>query len=147
MYKKYCTYNKKEVSLKKYISFIISLFCIPILNIICMKVFDYINGRIQATFNIKYIIVLTIIKLIVILFLGFMLAYYFYFVSNQQKKTVGIFFIIEIFMIAIYIVTKKYYFSINSVYFYDLNILYFFLLLGENIFCFYIKTMNYIKNL
>lgn len=69
-----------------------------------------------------------------IILLGFMLVYYFNFVSKQEKKTLGIFFLIEIFLLAIYIVTKKYYLQENFFYLYDLNALYFFLLIGENIF-------------
>lgn len=120
--------------MKKYINFIISLFCFPILNLVCTKVFGYINGRIQATFDIKYMIILDIVKILMILFLGFMLAYYFNFSSKQEKKTFGIFLLIEIFLLAIYIVTKKYYLQENFFYLYDLNTLYFFLLIGENIF-------------
>ena len=120
--------------MKKYISFIISLFCFLTLNLVCTKVFGYINGRIQATFDIKYMIILDIVKILMILFLGFMLAYYFNFSSKQEKKTLGIFFLIEIFILAIYIVTKKYYFQENFFYLYDLNALYFFLLIGGNIF-------------
>lgn len=120
--------------MKKYISFIISLFCFPTLNLVCTKVFGYINGRIQATFDIKYMIILDIVKILMILFLGFMLAYYFNFSSKQEKKTLGIFFLIEIFILAIYIVTKKYYLQENFFYLYDLNALYFLLLIGENIF-------------
>ena len=120
--------------MKKYISFIISLFCFPTLNLVCTKVFGYINGRIQATFDIKYMIILDIVKILMILFLGFMLAYYFNFSSKQEKKTLGIFFLVEIFVFAIYIVIKKYYLQENFVYLYDFNALYFFLLIGENIF-------------
>lgn len=120
--------------MKKYISFIISLFCFPTLNLVCTKVFGYINGRIQATFDIKYMIILDIVKILMILFLGFMLAYYFNFSSKQEKKTLGIFFLIEIFILAIYIVTKKYYLQENFFYLYDLNALYFLLLIEENIF-------------
>ncbi len=120
--------------MKKYINFIISLFCFPILNLVCTKVFGYINGRIQATFDIKYMIILDIVKILMILFLGFMLAYYFNFSSKQEKKTLGIFFLVEIFILAIYIVTKKYYLQENFFYLYDLNSLYFFLLIGGNIF-------------
>lgn len=120
--------------MKKYISFIISLFLFPILNLVCTKVFGYINGRIRATFDIKYMIILDIVKILMIFFLGFMLAYYFNFSSKQEKKTLGIFFLIEIFILAIYIVTKKYYLQENFFYLYDLNALYFLLLIGENIF-------------
>lgn len=120
--------------MKKYISFIISLICFPTLNLVCTKVFGYINGRIQATFDIKYMIILDIVKILMILFLGFMLAYYFNFSSKQEKKTLGIFFLVEIFIFAIYIVIKKYYLQENFVYLYDFNALYFFLLIGENIF-------------
>lgn len=120
--------------MKKYISFIISLFCFPTLNLVCTKVFGYINGRIQATFDIKYMIILDIVKILMILFLGFMLAYYFNFSSKQEKKTLGIFFLVEIFIFAIYIVIKKYYLQENFVYIYDFNALYFLLLIGENIF-------------
>lgn len=120
--------------MKKYISFIISLFCFPILNLACTKVFGYINGRIQATFDIKYMIILDIVKILMIILLGFMLAYYMNFSSKLSKKTLGIFFLVEIFIFAIYIVIKKYYLQENFVYLYDLNALYFFLLIGENIF-------------
>lgn len=120
--------------MKKYISFIISLFCFPTLNLVCTKVFGYINGRIQATFDIKYMIILDIVKILMILFLGFMLAYYFNFSSKQEKKTLGIFFLVEIFILAIYIVIKKYYLRENFYYLYNLNALYFFLLIGGNIF-------------
>lgn len=120
--------------MKKYINFLISLFLFPILNLICIKVFGYIKGRIQATFDIKYMIILDIVKILMILFLGFMLAYYFNFSSKQEKKTLGIFLLIEIFILAIYIVTKKYYLQENFFYLYDLNALYFLLLIGENIF-------------
>ena len=120
--------------MKKYIHFLISLFLFPTLNLVCTKVFGYINGRIQATFDIKYMIILDIVKILMILFLGFMLAYYFNFSSKQEKKTLGIFFLIEIFILAIYIVTKKYYLQENFFYLYDLNALYFLLLIGENIF-------------
>ena len=120
--------------MKKYISFIISLFCFPILNLVCTKVFGYINGRIQATFDIKYMIILDIVKILMILFLGFMLAYYFNFSSKQEKKTFGIFLLIEIFLLAIYIVIKKYYLQENFFYLYDLNALYFLLLIGGNTF-------------
>ena len=120
--------------MKKYINFLISLFLFLILNLICIKVFGYIKGRIQATFDIKYMIILDIVKILMILFLGFMLAYYFNFSSKQEKKTLGIFLLIEIFILAIYIVTKKYYLQENFFYLYDLNALYFLLLIGENIF-------------
>lgn len=120
--------------MKKYIHFLISLFCFPILNLVCTKVFGYINGRIQATFDIKYMIILYIVKILMILFLGFMLAYYFNFSSKQEKKTLGIFLLVEIFIFAIYIVIKKYYLQENFFYLYDLNALYFFLLIGGNTF-------------
>ncbi len=120
--------------MKKYISFIISLFCFPILNLICIKIFGYINGRIQATFDIKYMIILDIVKILMIILLGFMLAYYMNFSCKLSKKTLGIFFLIEIFIFAIYIVTKKYYLQENFFYLYDLNALYFFLLIGGNTF-------------
>ena len=120
--------------MKKYIHFLISLFLFPILNLVCTKVFGYINGRIQATFDIKYMIILDIVKILMIMLLGFMLAYYFNFSSKQEKKTLGIFFLVEIFILAIYIVTKKYYLQENFFYLYDLNSLYFLLLIGENIF-------------
>ena len=124
----------QEFILKKYIHFLISLFCFPTLNLICIKIFEHINGRLQATFDIKYMIILDIVKILMILFLGFMLAYYFNFSSKQENKTLGIFFLIEIFILAIYIVTKKYYLQENFFYLYDLNALYFLLLIGENIF-------------
>ena len=124
----------QEFILKKYIHFLISLFCFPTLNLICIKIFGYINGRIQATFDIKYMIILDIVKILMILFLGFMLAYYFNFSSKQEKKSLGIFLLIEIFLLAIYIVIKKYYLQENFFYLYDLNALYFLLLIGENIF-------------
>lgn len=120
--------------MKKYIHFLISLFLFPILNLVCTKVFGYINGRIQATFDIKYMIILDIVKILMIIFLGFMLAYYINFSSKQEKKTLGIFFLVEIFILAIYIVTKKYYLQENFFYLYDLNSLYFLLLIGGNIF-------------
>ena len=120
--------------MKKNIYFIISLFLFPILNLICIKVFGYINGRIQETFDIKYMIILDIAKILMILFLGFILAYYFNFARKLSKKTLGIFLIIEIFILAIYIVIKKYYLQENFVYLYDFNTLYFFLLIGEDIF-------------
>lgn len=72
--------------MKKYINFIISFFYFPILNLVCLKFFGYINEKIQATFDIKYMIVLAIVKIIMILFLGFMLAYYFNFASKLSKK-------------------------------------------------------------
>ena len=125
--------------MKKYINFIISLFLFPILNLICIKVFGYINGRIQATFDIKYMIILDIVKILMIILLGFMLAYYFNFVSKQEKKTLGIFFLIEIFILIIYIVTKKYYLQKNFFYLYDLNVLYFLLLIGGNTFLIFNK--------
>ena len=125
--------------MKKYISFIISLFCFPALNLICKKFFDYINVRLQATFDIKYMIVLDVAKILMILFLGFMLAYYFNFSSKQEKKTLGIFFLIEIFLLAIYIVIKKYYLQENFFYLYNLNALYFLLLIGGNIFLIFNK--------
>lgn len=138
--------------MKKYIHFLISLFCFPILNLVCMEVFGYINGRIQATFDIKYMIILYIVKILMIVFLGFMLAYYFNFSSKQEKKTLGVFFLIEIFILAIYIVTKKYYLQENFFYLYDLNAIYFLLLIGGNIFLLlhqkqWIKIMNYSKGL
>lgn len=120
--------------MKKYINFIISLFLFPILNLICIKIFEHINGRIQATFDIKYMIILDIVKILMIILLGFMLAYYMNFSSKLSKKTLGIFFLVEIFIFAIYIVIKKYYLQENFVNLYDLNALYFFLLIGENIF-------------
>ena len=124
----------QEFILKKYIHFLISLFCFPTLNLICIKIFEHINGRLQATFDIKYMIILDIVKILMILFLGFMLAYYTNFSSKLSKKTLGIFLLIEIFILAIYIVTKKYYLQENFFYLYDLNALYFLLLIGENIF-------------
>lgn len=120
--------------MKKYINFIIVLFLFPILNLISLKIFGYIGGRIQATFDIKYMIILALLKIIMILFLGFMLAYFFNFASKLSKKSAGIFFLIEIFVLVIYMVTKKYYLPENFFYLYDFNVLYFFLLLGENIF-------------
>ena len=122
--------------MKKYINFLISLFLFPIINLICIKVFGYINGRIQATFDIKYMIILDIVKILMIILLGFMLAYYMNFSCKLSKKTLGIFLLIEIFIFAIYIVIKKYYLQENFVYLYDFNALYFFLLIGENIFLF-----------
>lgn len=126
--------------MKKYIHFLISLFCFPTLNLVCTKVFGYINGRIQATFDIKYMIILDIVKILMIILLGFMLVYYFNFVSKQEKKTLGIFFLIEIFLLAIYIVTKKYYLQENFFYLYDLNVLYFLLLIGGNTFLLFNKN-------
>lgn len=120
--------------MKKYINFLISLFLVPVLNLICIKVFGYINGRIQATFDIKYMIILDIVKILMILFLGFMLAYYMNFSCKLSKKTLGIFLLIEIFILAIYIVIKKYYLQENFFYLYDFNILYFLLLIGGNTF-------------
>ena len=79
-------------------------------------------------------IILDIVKILMIILLGFMLAYYFNFSSKQEKKTLGIFFLVEIFILAIYIVTKKYYLQENFFYLYDLNSLYFLLLIGGNIF-------------
>lgn len=125
--------------MKKYIHFLISLFCFPTLNLVCMEVFGYINGRIQATFDIKYMIILYIVKILMIILLGFMLAYYFNFSSKQEKKTLGVFFLIEIFILAIYIVTKKYYLQENFFYLYDLNALYFLLLIGGNTFLIFNK--------
>ncbi len=81
-------------------------------------------------------IILTIIKLIIILFLGFMLAYYYDFISKQEKKKLGIFLLIEIFILIIYVVTKKCYLPENFFYIFDFNLLYFMLLLGENVFLF-----------
>ena len=124
----------QEFILKKYISFIISLFYFPTLNLICIKIFEHINERLQATFDIKYMIILDGVKILMILFLGFMLAYYFNFSSKQEKKTFGIFLLIEIFLLAIYIVIKKYYLQENFFYLYDLNALYFLLLIGGNTF-------------
>ena len=126
--------------MKKYINFIISLFLFPVLNLICIKVFGYINGKIQATFDIKYMIILDIVKILMIILLGFMLAYYFNFSCKLQKKTRGIFFLIEIFILAIYIVIKKYYFQENFYYLFDLNALYFLLLIGGNTFLFLHKN-------
>lgn len=71
-----------------------------------------------------------------ILFLGFMLAYYFNFASKQEKNKLGIFLLIEIFILIIYVVTKKCYLPENFFYIFDFNLLYFMLLLGENIFIF-----------
>ena len=120
--------------MKKYINFIIVLFLFPILNLISLKIFGYINGKIQATFDIKYMLILAFLKIIMILFLGFILAYFFNFASKLSKKSAGILFLIEIFILAIYMVTKKYYLPEKFFYLYDFNVLYFFLLLGENIF-------------
>ncbi len=120
--------------MKKYINFLISLFLFPMLNLIFIKVLGYINGRIQATFDIKYMIILDIVKILMILFLGFMLAYYFNFSCKLSKKTLGIFLLIEIFILAIYIVIKKYYLQENFYYLFDLNALYFILLIGGNTF-------------
>ncbi|KXB70063.1 hypothetical protein [Peptoniphilus sp. DNF00840] len=122
--------------MKKYVNLIISLFCFPIFNLIYLKVFEYINGKIQETFDIKYMIILFLFKILMILFLGFMLAYYFNFASKQEKKKLGIFLLIEIFILIIYVVTKKYYLPENFFYIFDFNLLYFMLLLGENIFLF-----------
>lgn len=120
--------------MKKYINFIIALFLFPILNLISLKIFGYINGKIQATFDIKYMLILALLKIIMILFLGFMLAYYFNFTSKLSKKSAGIFLLIEILILVIYVVTKKYYLPEKFFNLYDFNVLYFFLLLGENIF-------------
>lgn len=120
--------------MKKYINFITSLFLFPILNLISLKIFGYIGGRIQATFDIKYMIILALLKILMILFLGFMLAYYFNFARKLSKKSAGIFFLIEILILVVYVVTKKYYLSEKFFYLYDFNVLYFFLILGENIF-------------
>lgn len=120
--------------MKKYINFIIVIFLFPILNLISLKIFGYINSKIQATFDIKYMLILALLKIIMILFLGFMLAYFFNFASKLSKKSSGKFFLIEIFVLVIYMVTKKYYLPENFFYLYDFNVLYFFLLLGENIF-------------
>ena len=125
--------------MKKYINFIIVLFLFPILNLISLKIFGYINGKIQATFDIKYMIILALLKIIMILFLGFMLAYFFDFANKIKKKSSGILFLIEIFILVIYVVTKKYYLPENFFYLYDFNVLYFFLLLGENIFLLFNK--------
>ena len=125
--------------MKKYINFIIALFLFPILNLMSLKILGYINGKIQATFDIKYMLILALLKILMILFLGFMLAYYFNFASKLSKKTAGIFFLIEILILVIYMVTKKYYLPENFFYLYDFNVLYFFLLLGENIFLLFNK--------
>lgn len=120
--------------MKKYINFIIVLFLFPILNLISLKILGYINWKVQVTFDIKYMLILALLKIIMILFLGFMLAYFFNFASKLSKKSAGIFFLIEIFVLVIYMVTKKYYLPENFFYLNDFNVLYFFLLLGENIF-------------
>lgn len=120
--------------MKKYINFIIVLFLFPILNLISLKILEYINWKVQATFDIKYMLILALLKIIMILFLGLMLAYFFNFACKLSKKSAGIFFLIEIFVLVIYMVTKKYYLPENFFYLYDFNVLYFFLLLGENIF-------------
>ena len=125
--------------MKKYKNFIIVLFLFPILNLINLKILGYINGKIQATFDIKYMLILALLKIIMILFLGFMLAYYFNFTSKLSKKSAGIFFLIEIFVLVIYMATKKYYLPENFFYLYDFNVLYFFLILGENIFLLFNK--------
>lgn len=126
--------------MKKYINFLISLFLFPVLNLICIKVFGYINGKIQATFDIKYMIILDIVKILMIILLGFMLAYYMNFASKLPRKTLGIFLLIEIFILAIYIVIKKYYFQENFYYLFDLNALYFLLLIGGNTFLLFNKN-------
>lgn len=120
--------------MKKYINFIIVLFLFPILTLFSLKIFGYINSKIQVTFDIKYMLILALLKIIMIIFLGFMVAYYFNFASKLSKKSAGKFFLIEIFVLVIYMVTKKYYLPENFFYLYDFNVLYFFLLLGENIF-------------
>lgn len=125
--------------MKKYINFIIALFLFPILNLISLKILGYISGKIQATFDIKYMLILALLKIIMILFLGFMVAYYFNFASDLSKKSAGILFLIEIFILAIYVVTKKYYLPEKFFYLYDFNVLYFFLILGENIFLLFNK--------
>ena len=125
--------------MKKYINFIIALFLFPILNLISLQILGYISGKIQATFDIKYMLILALLKILMILFLGFMLAYYFNFASKLSKKTAGIFFLIEILVLVIYVVTKKYYLPEKFFYLYDFNVLYFFLLLGENIFLLFNK--------
>ena len=122
--------------MKKHVNLIISLFCFPIFNLIYLKVFEYINGKIQETFDIKYMIILFLFKILMILFLGFMLAYYYDFISKQEKKKLGIFLLIEIFILIIYVVTKKCYLPENFFYIFDFNLLYFMLLLGENVFLF-----------
>ena len=125
--------------MKKYINFIIALFLFPILNLISLQILGYISGKIQATFDIKYMLILALLKILMILFLGFMLAYYFNFASKLSKKTAGILFLIEILVLVIYVVTKKYYLPEKFFYLYDFNVLYFFLLLGENIFLLFNK--------
>ena len=125
--------------MKKYINIIIALFLFPILNLMSLKILGYISGKIQATFDIKYMLILALLKILMILFLGFMLAYYFNFASKLSKKTAGIFFLIEILVLVIYVVTKKYYLPEKFFYLYDFNVLYFFLLLGENIFLLFNK--------
>ena len=125
--------------MKKYINFIIALFLFPILNLISLQILGYISGKIQATFDIEYMLILALLKILMILFLGFMLAYYFNFASKLSKKTAGIFFLIEILVLVIYVVTKKYYLPEKFFYLYDFNVLYFFLLLGENIFLLFNK--------
>lgn len=122
--------------MKKYINFIIVLFLFPILNLISLKILGYVNWKVQVTFDIKYMLILALLKIIMILFLGFMLAYFFNFASKLSKKSSRIFFLIEIFVLVIYMVTKKYYLPEKFFYLYDFNVLYFFLLLGENIFLF-----------
>ena len=125
--------------MKKYINFIIALFLFPILNLISLKILGYINWKVQVTFDIKYMLILALLKIIMILFLGFMVAYYFNFANDLSKKSAGIFFLIEIFILVIYMVTKKYYLPENFYYLYDFNVLYFFLILGENIFLLFNK--------
>ena len=120
--------------MKKYINFIIVLFLFPILNLISLKILGYVNWKVQVTFDIKYMLILALLKIIMILFLGFMLAYFFNFASKLSKKSAGIFFLIEILILVVYVVTKKYYLSEKFFYLYDFNVLYFFLILGENIF-------------
>ena len=93
--------------MKKYINFIIVLFLFPILNLISLKILGYVNWKVQVTFDIKYMLILALLKIIMILFLGFMLAYFFNFASKLSKKSVGIFFLIEIFVLVIYMVTKN----------------------------------------
>lgn len=120
--------------MKKYINFIISFFCFPILNLACLKIFGYINEKIQATFDIKYMIMLAIVKIIMILFLGFMLAYYFNLASKLSKKDNVKFLLIEILIFIIYMVIKKYYSIENIMFIYDFTVFYFLLIFGENIF-------------
>lgn len=120
--------------MKKYINFIISFFYFPILNLACLKIFGYINEKIQATFDIKYMIVSAIVKIIMILFLGFMLAYYFNFANKLSKGTNVKFLLIEILIFIIYMVIKKYYSIENIMFIYDFIVLYFLLIFGENIF-------------